>query len=214
MNKILSLWLVLTLFATPCQAVVMVGFGKSTVTPFTVGFQFRADAITPEANNTYVAGDIYPTSRIPLGQSASISFGWDRTPSDRNNRSTGVAILNGDNEFTNNYIPGLFRIDLPAAGTYKIWIGLGDQYDRSYQYLQILDDSTVVATIDKSSGTLAGQYYDATGTLRTSASDWYTNYSTGYITHTFSSSVLYIKVGAPSAGSGRSTLSFVMVSNQ
>lgn len=173
-----------------------------------VGFNFRGTAgyVTDGTNETYVlASTTYPTTGIGATYgftSANASAADSNAGLDRRLAGTGRT-LNGT--------PKVFRIDLPTAGTYRIYLALGDSSaSRVYQYLQVRDgdDTTARLTLDYttgSNGTSTGQWYDASGTLRTSASAWAS--SNAYVDVTFTGTTAYVHLGMTSGGTGYTTLS-------
>lgn len=170
------------------------------------GFNFRATSgyVTDGANQTYVLGDAYPTTRN------SVTFGWTASLSDplRDRDNMVDPRLAGINQIPNN-TPKDFRIDLPAAGGYTVYIALGDAVidQPTAQYLEIFDDTTSKLVINDTDGTLGGNFDDANGTNRTSAA-WPTdNVGIGL---SFATTTMYVTVGKGS-GSGNSTIAHIRV---
>lgn len=108
------------------------------------GFNFRGDAAGPGgfpgdgANETWVAADIYPTTRN------GVTFGWSAANSI--NRS-GIS----DRRLCGiNYGSTIqtFQVDLPAAADYQIQLALGDTADGSDNAaLAVKDNSTTKFSI-------------------------------------------------------------------
>lgn len=135
-------------------------------TDFAWNFRFSSGFVTDSANQTYEIGETYPTTR-------TATFGWTAALADgTRDRDNAVDIrLAGVNK-TANTSPKSFRVDLPAAGNYTIYIALGDQggdHTTGHQYLQIRDNSDALATIDDAGGTVSAHFDDATGVDRTTA---------------------------------------------
>lgn len=160
----------------------------------TKGFNVRSTSgfVTDPANTTYVtSAETYPTTRSIGGE--NVTFGWGTGSSygiefrDRNDaidaRIAGLAFITS--AAYNNFL----RVNVPAAGDYKVTLALGDpEYGHNTQVL-IKDgvDGATLATIQDSS-IAGGHWVDAGGTERTSASDWVTN-GQGTITVTLSGTV-------------------------
>lgn len=134
------------------------------------GINFRATSgyVADSAGETYCIGDIYPTTR------GGITFGWESDPAGRTrDRNSGNdRRLAGINFWPNNNSPAnnVFRVDLPAAGTYPVKLAVGDASSaQALQYYKIQDGSTVLTTVDDTSGTASNGFDDATGTEYTAA---------------------------------------------
>jgi outer membrane protein assembly factor BamB len=182
-----------------------------TLTPsFDKGFNFRKSQayVTDGANETYVLGDLYPTTRN------GVTFGWGTNIANvnRDRVATNDRRLAGVNQQTNNGTQVTFRVDLPAPGTYQIHLALGDAgFGQANQYLQILDNTTVLMTIDKRGvGTAAQQFYDATGALLTNTT-WPT--SEKPTTLTFASTTLNVVIGSPTSVTNSSTLAHLRIAD-
>jgi len=174
-----------------------------------VGFNFRASLayVTDPADTHFVdSGTIYPTT---VG---SDTFGFDSSSgASRDRNATIDPRLAGLVYHTNNASPITFRYDLPATGERTIRLALGDaKYGSDSAYCQILDDTTVIATIDKNGVSLpSSNWWDATGIQRTSATDWVAN--NAVITHTFTSTILRVKISQPISTTGLTPISHLMV---
>jgi hypothetical protein len=176
-------------------------------------FNFRQSSgfVTDGVGQTYVLStDAYTGSVIRDGH----TFGWVSgdvllgQDSDRNNAIDPR--LAGIHYQGNNGTQSIFRYNLPASGSYTIDIALGDNNSaQAYQYLQIQDNTTPVVTLDQSSGTGAAEWYDATGTLRTSAANWVSGHVT--ITQSFSTAVARFVIGSPATQANSTTLSHIAV---
>jgi len=168
------------------------------------GFNFRDTAgfVTDGTGETYVSGenDLYPTTR------ASQTFGWNSFQDLRRDRSNSVdRRLAGVNQRANG-TQAFWRLDI-TAGTYDVDIALGDENSsQGYQYLQLKDTSSVLLTIDKSSGSSNDQFYDATGTIYSGA-NW--PGSNTKVRVTFATTICYVYIGTSSPQSGSSTLAHI-----
>lgn len=88
-----------------------------------------------------------------------------------------------------------FNVTLPSAGTYDITLALGDQSAQQTINFDILDNGSVlfsVATNVNTGG--ANNYLDATGTNRTSDTDWATNNAKKRLTFTTTSAGFRLNV--------------------
>lgn len=89
-----------------------------------------------------------------------------------------------------------FRVDLPATGSYDICAAFGYFYNGSTWPLHITfrdDATTILQILDADGPGASNEWYDATGTQHNSDTDWLANQSC--ITHTFTSTVLYVDIG-------------------
>ncbi len=169
------------------------------------GFNFRTTSgfVTDGLNETYVIAEAYPTTRngVTFGftdiiDSRDRDAGADRRLAGINFRS------NGDGAQTP------FRIDLTAAGDYQINAALGDAGGSQTEYLQIYDNTSLLATI---SGIATGgaEYVDAGGTVRTAAA-W--PGSNAPITKTFATTIALFKIAALIPDAGASTPAHLFLS--
>lgn len=173
-----------------------------------IGINFRSTSgyVTDGANETYCVGDTYPTSR------GGFTFGWTAALSDgKRDRSNSIdRRLAGINKAGNSATGRrIFRINLPFAGPYQIDLALGDAgSDQFYQYAVLKDNTTTIATLDKSSGTraLSTAFYDAAGNLQTKTS-WPTDKVS--INHTFASTTFFLEIGTTTTQTGDSTVAHV-----
>ncbi len=174
------------------------------------GFNFRSTLsyVTDPVDTQFVFRNVlYPT--IAGGE----TFGFDSTAGlDARNRLTTVdPRLAGMVYLPNNGTQRTFRVDLDNTGGHTIRLALGDaKYARKDIYCQILDDATVIATIDKNGLTLpSGNWYDATGVARTSSADWAGN--NAVITHTFASTILRVVMGQPVSATDVTPISHLFI---
>jgi hypothetical protein len=93
-----------------------------------------------------------------------------------------------------------YRIDLPTPGTYKINLASGDPASGAGPCkIDIYDDTTLRQNIITGGSFGAGQWFDATGTLRTSAAAWVTanplgGGGAGQISLVFSSTIFTVRL--------------------
>ena len=173
------------------------------------GFNFRASSgyVTDGANTTYSIGEVYPITRN------SVTFGWDidRTDSSRD-RTTGndarlagiVFAANTSGSQTHN-----FRVDLAATGTCTIRLGAGDGGTNQRVDLELLDNTTVFATVANNIAVGSNSFLDATGTSY-SAANWPGSNST--ISHTFTSTILFVRLAGLSATTDSSVIAPLFLS--
>lgn len=148
------------------------------------GFNFRATSnyVTDSSpTETYVLGEQYGVTRN------SVTFGWsvDLTANARDRVSGNDRRLAGLNftTGTTNY----FRVDLPAAGLYKIHVAMGDGGSTNWADWAIKDTTTTLFT---TSGFLTNNTFsDATDT-NYSAANWPAS-ETGVI-HNFATTELRV----------------------
>jgi len=165
-----------------------------------VGFNFRATSgyVTDVSPSTFASMGVttYPTVRTVNGQ--PITFGWESaSPSSTftRDRSSGVdSRLAGLNCQINNGGSSVFRVDLPALGTYSIGLALGDAVANNPQnnHVRISSTSVVLASVDVNTNQFVA---DATGAISLPA-QWPTaNVS---IQKTFSSTILRVQLSGQS----------------
>lgn len=142
----------------------------------TKGFNFRSSLafVTDGSNEQMVsnsAGDgLYPTTDTIGGE--SVTYGWDVATTIRN-RDAGIdqrlAGLHfwgsaGDTE-------AVFRIDLPATGSYKIRLAVGDaSFDQNNHWVDVRDNGSVLFNVGGGTvDTVTAHFLDANGTDHTAA---------------------------------------------
>jgi hypothetical protein len=138
----------------------------------------------------------YPTSKTIDGDTFDV--GWDDVRGSRDtNRDAGVdGRLAGMCDCrAADATAWTFRIDLPSAGNYYIGLAVGDASFGNNQLLDVLDDSSVLFSISPETATSAGEFIDATETIRTSASDWVTNNTEALLT--FSTTICNVRLNKP-----------------
>jgi hypothetical protein len=166
-------------------------------------FRFSDTYVTDGANQTYVedagdgTGEAYPVSRSIGGE--SVTFGWESTYSDQcRDRTTSATYdpeLSGFHQTASGGSDIVFRVDLPAAGDYKIRIAAGEaSYDRVIKF-QVRDNTTDLITVSNVSA-VAGSFVDAGGTSLTAA-NWYS--SNEQVTETFASTIFRFVLQAPTS---------------
>ncbi|MCK6554765.1 hypothetical protein L6Q96_09330 [Candidatus Binatia bacterium] len=193
-------------FLVGCTAALVL-LGRTAPAQTTQGFNFRASNsyVTDASDETYDVGAVYPVTRNGR------TFGWEIRGSGWLTRNRNSAI--------DRRLAGLFgqanaqgkqstwRLDLPGPGTYDIRLALGDAAYSQSQYAQVLDGDTVLLTIGPAT-TASTHWLDAAGADRTAAS-WPTDNVT--VPLTFSTSILRIRIGTPSAATGTTALAHLRI---
>lgn len=174
------------------------------------GANFRATLayVTDPAGTAFCdITDLYPTTN---GE----TFGWVSSgPSQERDRSTSVNARLAGVEYTANSgsAQKTWRLDLDAANSKDITLALGDQGSaQTNLYCRFYDDTTTIATVNPGN-TSAGQFYDANGTLRTTAANWVSNNTT--LNHTFSSTIFKFVIGQPTSSTGNTSIAHVAVAD-
>lgn len=91
--------------------------------------------------------------------------------------------------------PATFNVTLPSAGTYDITLALGDQANQQTINFDILDNGNVLFNVATNVNTGGpNNYLDATGTNRTSDTDWATNNAKKRLTFTTTSAGFRLNV--------------------
>jgi hypothetical protein len=171
-----------------------------------VGLNFRATTgyVADGANETYVIRNAYPTTRGGL----TFGFSVNGNLINANDRNSGNdRRLAGVNQRTNTGVQSTFRIDLPNTGTYDIYLALGDaSFGQAYQYVELKDDTATFQTINDTNGTVAQHFDDTNGTDFTNVT-WPGGNQP--ISHAFTSTILNIVIGTPTAQLNSTTLAHV-----
>jgi hypothetical protein len=175
------------------------------------GFDFRATLgfVADPANCSPVLGEAYPHSYT--GGSSTLNGGWTTVGVTTVNRSAVIdPRLAGINYALNSgTLQQTFRADLLNAGTYDITVALGDTSAQTWQYLQILDNVTALATFDESGGNAANSWFDGANN-QWSAAAW--PGSNVKVRVTFASTVAKFTIGTPVVhGAAASTLSHLFL---
>lgn len=164
--------------------------------PFTASLNFRGTSgyVTDGSGQTPVLpGDSFPTTRN------GITFGFVIVSNSTTGDASAVVSPVDRNSSVDPRFAGIvyaapggasnvaFAIQVPSAGDYDIRLAIGDSgFDQSGQqeYVELLNGEDQVGGTTGSSlgiilnavtGPTQNKYYDATGVLRTSESDWISN---------------------------------------
>ncbi len=173
-----------------------------------LGINFRTTSgfVTDSAGQTYCIDDAYPTTR------GGFTFGIVSGGGNTRDRNSGSDVRLAGIQFTGNAsggTPAVFRLDLPSSGSYDIYAAFGDFNNGQHIDAEIGDNGSYT-TIASNVNTVGGQeFVDATGTLRTSVSDWVSN--NAKLTKAFSSTVLQIRLGGLSANTDSSCIAHLRV---
>lgn len=165
------------------------------------GFNFRGSSgyVTDGANTTYVlSSDAYPVTRN------SVTFGWTVNPTNGLDRNSGADVrLAGINYGNGN---GTFRVDLPATGSYAIFLGIVDQgSDQTGCNFSIKDNGSTLFSVGPVSPTsgvncnTGTHIFDATGTELDGCSAWSSGQAS--VTKTFASTILQLTLDAATTNS-------------
>ncbi len=163
-----------------------------------LGCDFRSTSgyVADPTGYNYASHNAFGTT-YPETLANGLTLGWETVPSgiDARDRSTsGDHRLAGMN-FNPSKDQNIFRIDLPnGTGSYLIRAAFGEpNYAIPTDYYEFRDTTTVLATIDHPGGHPAGQWYDASDTLQTSAANWASNNIR--ITKTFATTIFRTVMG-------------------
>jgi hypothetical protein len=180
-------------------------------------FNFRATAtyVTDGLDTTYVietgsnAPNQYPITRN------GVTFGWLGVAGAyaTRNRSLSNDVRLAGCHFANNgnsLVAKKFRVDLPAAGDYTLWLAMGDPANPATNAtVAIYDGTTLIAGYGPTN--LAGnQFIDATGVVRSAAS-WVSAGAGSPLSASFATTTLFIDVGN-TASAGASPISHLFIS--
>lgn len=182
----------------------------------TKGFNFRASSgyVTDLGNDTYVllatdgsSGDDYPTTRN------GVTFGWTNRANSLSHcgrdRDSGLNAKLAGLHFTNGagVDTRIFRIDM--SGSLKIRLAIGEpNFPYTGGDVAVKDSAGTKFTATGSPG--AGEWYDATSTLRASAATWVSSNAQSSA-YTFAD---YVLIVCESDASGITPLAHVEVEEQ
>lgn len=162
-------------------------------TAFGINHRDTSGYVTDGAGETYCLGqnDLYPTTR------GGKTFGWDSFGDISRNRDSAVDRRLAGDARIDDATQKVWRCD-HAAGTYPITIGQGSAgiFSSSYNYLEVLDNTTTVLTIDDTNGVPSGNHNDSTGTQYSSSSWPGSSVATNC---TFATSTIFVKMGKTAA---------------
>ena len=148
--------------------------------PFEIGLNFRATSgyATDGTNETYVlAGDTYPTTRggVTFGYTGGMPSGNGR------NRSTSVDRRLAGMHFDSSTADAVFRLDLPAAGSYEVRMALGESTLANTHGGDLTDGVSTLISIPNASNSTP--FTDSTNVAHTSG-NWPTNNNPAAVTFT------------------------------
>jgi len=185
--------------------------------PMPVGFNFRQ----LEAYVTDGSPDVFFNKAVTVGfasgaYSSTPGYGWS------DNTATGLDAVNSSSSVNARlagyvYIPNSstpanaeFRVDT-GAGTFNLTLALGDAISTSGpNKVEFFDgaNSTAVLTVSVAAAS-SGEFYDANGTLHTSAANWVSNQTSKSIA--LANSYLRVRIGGAASG-GTSLAHFSLAS--
>lgn len=173
------------------------------------GINFRATSgyVT---DPTGITNEVSRVVNYPRTTPQGNNVGWETLVGtlDTRNRTTSVDPRLAGVEFLNAGAgnSAVYRIDLPSSGSYNIRAAFGDIFFSVVIEAVLQDGDTDVATLISYKGTgAAGNFYDATDTLRTGESDWVNNNAA--LTQSFSTSILRVRIPGTS-GAAKSIAHF------
>jgi hypothetical protein len=181
------------------------------------GFNFRATSVyvTDGPNATYVietggnAANQYPITRN------GVTFGWIGVAGgfQTRNRSLSNDVRLAGCHFPSNgsgLVDKRFRVDLPSAGQYQVWLAVGDPSNRAANAtVAIYHGTTLLASYGPTS--LSGNsLIDAAGIVRTAAA-WVSAGGGSPLSATFATTTLFIDIGN-TASAGASPISHLFIS--
>lgn len=145
------------------------------------GFNFRGTSgyVTDGTNESPVLGEAEPHTY----SNGATGAGWNGASSNISDENSSADRRLAGVNFVTPGSDANFVLTLPAAGTYRIAMALGDQVNPIGPFTcEVWDGSgsgTLLATI-VSSGSTGGahHYFDATGVERSSDADWLANNAT------------------------------------
>jgi hypothetical protein len=184
------------------------------------GFDFRSTLafVSDPANTQDVLGEAYPQTTTIGGD--SVVWGWkqatgisscggsDNSAPLKADRSAAVDVRLAGINYGNQMHCTIFRVDLPATGSYTLRIANGDQGSGQTNTLTIYDGTTSLWVVSSAVSLSSNQYIDATGVTRTSDTLWVSNNVSK--TLTFSTTTLYVVLNDGSANAF-TTLAYVQV---
>lgn len=188
-----------------------------------VGFNFRLlfAYVSDPANTVLEDATAYPHNYTVGAE--TVTGGWETSVSLGGQTCSASQVAADRSDIVNARLAGIvyvgpggckaFRVDTPGAGStsFKFTIALGDATSaQTGQYLEIYDGTTLRATVATNGSTGVGEWYEADGTLETSAANWVSNNASHTVTATISSGIARLKLNNTS-GSGYSTISHLSI---
>jgi hypothetical protein len=132
--------------------------------PFDIGINFRATSgfVTDASNEVPWLGEQYPSTKT-AGSGQSVTAGWnvDLSSNTRDRSASNDRRLAGINF---KAVGAVFQVDLPSAGTYRVYAAGGDTIDGNGSLWDLCDNNTVIVSLTKDNMT-ARTYDDATDTV-------------------------------------------------
>jgi hypothetical protein len=188
-----------------------VGGGSSAGPTFQQGIYFRStnNQTSPPNYDVEFSGAV---ANYPRTSAQGHTVGWETAGLQKADRDVTADVRLKGIYFFAQTAPQQYRIDLPAAGTYKFRLAMGDSGFRHPHRFQIVDNATLLQSTDFADTVLADQWGDATGVVRTSESAWVSN--NGILTLTFSSTICRFVFGSSTGTSDTNeTVNALFVSN-
>lgn len=179
-----------------------------------VGFNFRASSGYVTDTTGYSAvHDVdsvdytYPKADFSNGVTAGYD-GGSGTMRPRDRSSSVDARLAGKHFSNTATTINKWKIAI-TAGTKNVALAVGDAvYAVDDDYIELFDDTASLGVlVDDSSGHPGGQFYDAAGTLHTSAANWVSNQAP--VSKTFASGFMIFSIGRGAGSAGGQCITHV-----
>ena len=181
-----------------------------------VGFNFRGTIgfITDATKELGIVANFYPHTYSSDG--TNVIAGWlgIGPPYFQNLNVSRDRRVAGAHAKPNDGTQAIFRIKVPQAGNWLISLAIGDAgVGTSYEYVQLFDNGSLIATYDHPAGTLPDRWI-AADDLVYDETTWPSTGSTKTITHGFTdigdgTAILTIVIGTPTLQADNTQLAHV-----
>ncbi len=173
------------------------------------GFNFRETLafVTDGPNDKWVdsegAAGIYPQTDTIGGE--SVTYGWiDNAGVGGRNRNNTIDPRIAGNVQIANSAKKIFRIDLPAIGTYDVTLGGGSAAFGADSYIVVKDSAT--PKLNLAGVVTSAQVFDSEGTVF-APTDWAANQVSTELS--FITTTVFVEVGADGLDTGNSALAHI-----
>ncbi len=163
-------------------------------TPFGVNFRATLAFVTDGSGENFEAGDPGDLANY----NGTRGFGYTVAGFNPRDRDAGLDRRLAGTHWTGLNTQAIYRVDLPAPGTYTIRVACGDAAGASYVFLELFDDATSKGVLCTDLTSAAATWKDATNVERASAAAWVSGNVA--ITATFASTILLLHLGNGLAG--------------
>ncbi len=202
---------IVTVSAIAVRTARLVRTGLLNVAVGTVGYRqgidFRAtDAfVTDPADHT---SEIGTTANYPRTTPQGNVVGWELAPSGTRNRDAAVDARIAGMHFRTDGSPADYRFDLPSAGDYRVRVAVGDAAFAQNSKVELFDGVSSLGVVCDGA-TAAGEFFDAAGTLHTTAANWVTNNAA--VVHTLATGTFRVRVGGATTPVNGSAIAHVYI---